>query len=217
MVTRQQRYSYAPPETLVLWLRRDVSTTACRKNEGRGAVQAMTLSRTFRGVTRGASCGLYALILVAGAGTTRFWLLGERVMSHDESLHTRYAYNLYADGSFQHTPLMHGPILFHATAFFYFLFGASDFTARIYTAALGVMVVLMPALFRPWLGRSGALLASILLLISPVSLYYHRYIRHDTPSIFFALLLILRRPDVPQRAAARAPPPAPGCCWLLSR
>ena len=84
---------------------------------------------------------------------------------------------------------MHGPILFHATAFFYFLFGDSDFTARIYTAALGVMVVLMPALFRPWLGRSGALLASILLLISPVSLYYHRYIRHDTPSIFFALLL----------------------------
>ncbi len=132
---------------------------------------------------------LYALIL-ALALVTRFWLLGERVMSHDESLHTQFAYNLYRDGSFQHTPLMHGPVLFHATAFFYFLFGDSDFTARIYTAVLGVLVVLMPALFRPWLGRNASLLASTLLLISPVTLYYHRYIRHDTPSIFFALLLI---------------------------
>lgn len=132
---------------------------------------------------------LYALILLL-ALLSRFWLLGERVMSHDESLHTQYAYNLYRDGNFQHTPMMHGPILFHATAFFYFLFGDSDFSARIYTAALGVMVVLMPALFRPWLGRNGALLASVLLLISPVTLYYHRYIRHDTPSIFFALLMI---------------------------
>ena len=148
----------------------------------------MTLSRMFRGFSQ-RELWLYTLILLL-ALFTRFWLLGERVMSHDESLHTRYAYNLYADGSFQHTPLMHGPILFHATAFFYFLFGDSDFTARIYTAALGVLVVLMPALFRPWLGRSGALLASFLLLISPVTLYYHRYIRHDTPSIFFALLLI---------------------------
>lgn len=147
----------------------------------------MTLPGVLRGFSR-RELWLYALILLL-ALATRFLLLGERVMSHDESLHTRYAWNLYADGDFQHTPLMHGPILIHATALFYFLFGDSDFTARIYTAGLGVLVVLMPALFRPWLGRSGALLASLLLLISPVTLYYHRYIRHDTPSIFFALLL----------------------------
>ena len=147
----------------------------------------MTMSRVFNGFSRRELC-LYALLLLL-ALATRFWLLGERVMSHDESLHTRYAWNLYAEGNFQHTPLMHGPILFHATAFFYFLLGDSDFSARIYTATLGVIIVLMPALFRPWLGRSGALLASLLLLVSPVTLYYHRYIRHDTPSIFFALLL----------------------------
>ena len=49
----------------------------------------MTLSRTFRGFSR-RELWLYALILLL-ALTTRFWLLGERVMSHDESLHTRYA------------------------------------------------------------------------------------------------------------------------------
>ncbi|MCY3905702.1 MAG: TIGR03663 family protein [Anaerolineaceae bacterium] len=148
----------------------------------------MTRPGLLRGLSR-RELWLYALILFL-AVFTRFWLLGERVMSHDESLHTQFAYNLYRDGNFQHTPLMHGPILFHATAFFYFLFGDSDFNARIYTSLLGVAIVLMPALFRPWLGRNGALLASLMLLISPVTLYYHRYIRHDTPSIFFALLLL---------------------------
>ncbi len=29
---------------------------------------------------------------------TRFYALGDRVMSHDESLHTRYSWNLYANG-----------------------------------------------------------------------------------------------------------------------
>ncbi len=132
---------------------------------------------------------LYIVIFLL-AVFTRFYALGDRAMSHDESLHTRYSYNLYADGNFQHTPLMHGPILFHATAFFYFLFGDNDFSARLYPAILGVIVVMFPILFRRWLGNTGALVASFLLLISPITLYYHRYIRHDTPSIFFALLMI---------------------------
>ena len=120
---------------------------------------------------------------------TRFHLLGERVMSHDESLHTRFSYNLYNEGNFQHSPLMHGPVLFHATAFSFYLFGDNDFSGRIYTALLGVLLVMFPLLMRRWLGKWGALLASLLLLISPLLLYYNRYIRHDTPSIFFGLLM----------------------------
>ena len=121
---------------------------------------------------------------------TRFYVLGERAMSHDESLHTRYSYNLAADGNFQHTPLMHGPILFHFTALFYLIFGDNDFTSRIYAAVLGIAVVMMPVLFRRWLGRWGALLASIMLLISPITMYYHRYIREDTPNIFYAFVMV---------------------------
>lgn len=120
---------------------------------------------------------------------TRFYLLGDRVMSHDESLHTRYSYNLYHEGNFQHTPLMHGPILFHATAFAYFLFGDNDFTSRLYPALLGVILVMFPLLLRRWLGTWGALLASVMLLISPLLMYYNRYIRHDTPSIVAALVM----------------------------
>ena len=84
---------------------------------------------------------------------SRFHMLGERVMSHDESLHTRYSYNLYNDGNFTHTPLMHGPVLFHATALSFYLFGDSDFSGRLYTATLGVLLVMFPLLWRRWLGR----------------------------------------------------------------
>ncbi|MFQ3534240.1 MAG: flippase activity-associated protein Agl23 [Aggregatilineales bacterium] len=121
---------------------------------------------------------------------TRFVNLGDRVMSHDESLHTQYSYNLYKQGVFQHTPLMHGPVLFHAAALSYFLFGDSDFSARLYPAILGVIMVLMPKLlFERWLGKFGAMAASVLILISPMLLFHHRYIREDTPAIFFTMLM----------------------------
>lgn len=131
----------------------------------------------------------YVLIFVL-AVVTRFADLGARVMSHDESLHTKFSWDLYRNGSFQHTPLMHGPLLFHMTAFFYMLFGDNDFTARIYPAIIGVLVVMMPALMRRWLGRTGALLTSLMFLASPLLMYYSRYIRHDLPAIFFALVMV---------------------------
>ena len=131
----------------------------------------------------------YALILCA-ALFTRFHILGARVMSHDESLHTHFSYVFYERGDFAHTPLMHGPLLFEANALFYALFGANDFTARIYPALLGVLLVMSPLLYRRWIGRHAALVASFLILISPITMYYNRYIRHDTPVLFYALLLL---------------------------
>jgi uncharacterized protein (TIGR03663 family) len=51
-------------------------------------------------------------------------------------------------------------------------------------------MVMFPLLFQRWLGRTGALLASIMILISPMLLYHHRYIREDTPSIFATILMV---------------------------
>ncbi len=143
----------------------------------------------------------YIVIFIL-AVLTRFLDLGTRVMSHDESLHTKYSWDLYRNGNFAHTPLMHGPLLFHMTAFFFLLFGDNDFTSRLYPAIIGIAVVMMPVLFRRWLGRTGALLTSIMFLISPLLLYYSRYIRHDLPAIFFALVMIyaiLQYVDGPER------------------
>ena len=130
------------------------------------------------------------IILIILALATRLWGLGDRVQSHDESIHTKYSWNLYTGIGFQHHPLMHGPFLFHATALSYFFFGDNDFAARLPVALMGVALVAFPWLLRRWLGRAGALATAFLLLISPSIAYYSRYIRHDIPIILWALVVI---------------------------
>ena len=132
---------------------------------------------------------LYILFIII-AILSRFVMLGVRVQSHDESLHTRYSWELYNGEGFSHTPLMHGPFLFHAAAFSYWMFGDNDATARIPVAILGVFLVAFPYLLRRWLGRTGSLAASLLFLISPSLLYYSRYIRMDIPVIVWSLITI---------------------------
>ncbi|MFO7631657.1 MAG: TIGR03663 family protein [Caldilinea sp.] len=121
---------------------------------------------------------------------TRFYDLGTRAMSHDESLHAIYSYYLYANGNYDHNPMMHGPFLFHANAFIYFLFGDSDFTARIVPAIFGMGTLAMIYALRPYLGRTGAIVAGILVLISPSLLFHSRYIRNDIYIAFDTLVWV---------------------------
>jgi uncharacterized protein (TIGR03663 family) len=132
---------------------------------------------------------LYTLFIVL-AIASRFVMLGARVQSHDESLHTRYSWELYDGQGFSHNPMMHGPFLFHAASLSYWLFGDNDATARVPVAVLGVFLVAFPYLLRRQLGRAGALVTSFLFLISPSLLYYSRYIRMDVPVIVFSLILV---------------------------
>ncbi len=133
---------------------------------------------------------LYALLIVA-AFITRFYDLGARAMSHDESLHTEFAWYLFQGRGFQHSPLMHGVLRFEITAFTYWLFGDNDFTARIATSLMGVAAVALMYYFRKWLGRPGALVAAGLMLISPYMLYYSRYIRDEPYVIVWGILVAL--------------------------
>jgi uncharacterized protein (TIGR03663 family) len=124
------------------------------------------------------------------AVVSRFWDLGARAMSHDESLHALYSFYLYNGSGYVHNPMMHGPFLFHANALIYFLFGDDDFTARIVPALFGVFMVMSPLLLRRWLGRMGAVITAVLLLISPSFLYYSRYIRNDIYIAVWTIVLI---------------------------
>ncbi len=131
------------------------------------------------------------ILLVVIAIVTRFVDLDARVISHDESLHTYYSWQLYKGQGFQHTPLMHGPFQFHALGLSYFLFGDSDFTARVPAALFGVAAVLLVWYFRRWLGRTGALLAGLFMTISPYILYYSRYVRNEAFVVVWALLMAI--------------------------
>lgn len=131
------------------------------------------------------------LALAFAVITTRLIYLGQRVMSHDESLHVYYSWLLATGKGFIHTPMMHGPFLFEATALVNVLFGANDFVSRLIPAILGSLIAIaIPQLLKPWIGRLGALAASLLFLISPYLLYYSRYIRHDTLVIAWMLLAV---------------------------
>jgi len=68
------------------------------------------------------------LILVV-AVSSRFIMLGERVMSHDEVNHVVPAYTFYQGGGYRYDPVTHGPLQFHLITLSYTLFGDSDFSA----------------------------------------------------------------------------------------
>ena len=127
---------------------------------------------------------IFYLGLVALTFALHYWDLGTRALHHDESLHATYSYYLYKGQGYKHDPLMHGPVLFHLTALMYMLFGATNATARFSAALAGTALVFTPYFLRRWIGRWGAIAASLLLLFSPSVLYYSRFIRED---IFVAL------------------------------
>ncbi|MEM7031736.1 MAG: flippase activity-associated protein Agl23 [Chloroflexota bacterium] len=133
---------------------------------------------------------LYFAIFIV-AIVTRFYDLGARVMSHDESLHALFSFKLYDGDGYIHDPLMHGPLQFHLVALSYLLFGDNDFSARIPSAICGVLLVILPFWFRPWLGKIGALVTSVGLLISPSLLYYGRYIRNEALITLFTAMLAM--------------------------
>ncbi len=132
---------------------------------------------------------IFAIILFA-AVITRFYDLGTRVMSHDESLHTYFSWLLYKGNGYQHTPMMHGPLQFHLIALSYFLFGASDFTARIPVVLFSLASIYMVWYWRRYLGKTAALIAGLLMVVSPYMLFYGRYVRNESYVGFTGLIML---------------------------
>ncbi|MBI4297064.1 MAG: TIGR03663 family protein [Chloroflexi bacterium] len=131
---------------------------------------------------------LYLVILSLAAGL-RLWDLGSKTLHHDESLHAYFSWLLSEGRGYQHDPMMHGPFLFEGTAFLFKIFGDRDYTVRLLQALFGIGLVGLPYFLRDYLGRRGALLASLMLAVSPSMLYVSRYARHDMIAATWALAL----------------------------
>ncbi|MEK7814662.1 MAG: flippase activity-associated protein Agl23, partial [Chloroflexota bacterium] len=142
--------------------------------------------------------GLVLLALVL-----RLWELAGRAMHYDEAIHVHYAWRLAnSEGGmwgwpwifgrdYIHAPWMHGPFQIEFTALIFRLFGDTDFTARLGYALFGTALVALPYFLRDYLGRAGALLASVMLLLSPALLYFSRFGREDIPMAFWATALLV--------------------------
>ncbi len=141
--------------------------------------------------------GVFVLAALAHA-----WMLGARALHHDETLHGTYSWYIHVGQGYIHDPLLHGPLLYHLGALFFFLFGDNDFTARLGPAIFGTLLTVMPFLIRREIGRVAAFAAAIYLLISPAFLYVGRFFRHDIYSVFFELLVVVA---IVRFAASRRP------------
>ena len=136
-----------------------------------------------------AELGAWLSLLVA-AVALRVYDLGARVMSHDESIHSFYAYELLRQGTYTHDPTYHGPLLYHLNALIFFFLGASDATARLGAALAGTALVASVWLFRPYLGRAGAFGAATLVALSPALLFYSRQVWMDIHVALFSMFWI---------------------------
>jgi uncharacterized protein (TIGR03663 family) len=134
---------------------------------------------------------LLVVLLITTAIISRFTDLGARVISHDENNHFVPSYSLYSGNGFQYDPMSHGPLQFHMMALSFALFGDTDFTGRIPAALLNVVTILIAVFaFRRYLGRTGALVAGALIIVSPLMLFYARYARNESYIVLWGILTL---------------------------
>jgi len=133
---------------------------------------------------------LVVLILLT-AVFSRFYSVDLRVMSHDEVNHVVPAYNLFRGQGYAYDPVTHGPLQFHLLALSYSILGDSDFSARVPAVLFSIATVALALLgFRRYLGRSGAIIAGVLMLISPYMLFYGRYTRNEAFGGLWTVLML---------------------------
>ncbi len=129
--------------------------------------------------------------LIAVAAALRFWDLGARALHHDESLHATFSWYFYSGSVYRHDPLMHGPFQFMINAANFFLFGPSDYTARLPHALFGTALVGLPFLLRKQIGIKAAFIAAVFFCFSPTLLYYSRFDREDAYDMFFTTAMVV--------------------------
>jgi len=145
--------------------------------------------------------GFLAIVIVALV--MRLWELGGRTVHYDEAIHLHFAWRLSeSSGAFLgwpwvfgtdyiHSPWMHGPFQIQLTALIFRIFGDTDVTARLGYVLFGTALVAVPYFFRDYLGRTGAVLAALMLALSPTLLYFSRFGRNDIIMAFFAASLLV--------------------------
>ena len=130
-------------------------------------------------------------MLVAVGLALRLWELDGRTMHYDEAIHVHFAWKLFQGKEFIHSPWMHGPFQVELTSLVFWIFGDTDFTARVSYALFGSALVGLPYFLREHLGKRGALITGVMLALSPNLLYFSRFGRNDIMMAFWATALLI--------------------------
>ncbi len=86
---------------------------------------------------------------------------------------------------------MHGPFQIEMVAAIFTILGDSDFTSRLIYALFGTALAALPYFLRDHIGRRGALIAAVMLALSPALLYFSRFGRNDIIMMFWAVSLFI--------------------------
>ena len=141
-------------------------------------------------------------VMVVALGLRLFELSG-RPMHYDEAIHLHYGWKLANSSGalfgwpwifgtgYIHSAWMHGPFQIEMTALIFTIFGDTDFTSRLGYALFGTALVGLPYFLRDHIGRQGAVIAAVMLALSPTLLYFSRFGRNDIIMMFWAVALFI--------------------------
>lgn len=133
---------------------------------------------------------LISLVIMALFVLSRFLYLGARPIHHDEGMLSYFAYQLTSAKSYIYTPQIHGPVLFYLTALV-FKFSVSNAAVRVSTALCGVILGLVALEGFKKESPKIAYSVAIMFLISPILIYYSRFLVHTAIVILFNLAFVL--------------------------
>ncbi len=133
------------------------------------------------------------VVIIALAVVSRLWDLAPRAFHHDESIHGVFSYEMFTGKNiYRYDPTWHGPVLYYMVTLSYFLLGgANEFSARFAPAMFGIGIIAISYFLRPLIGKIGAVVFAVLVLVSPSIMYYSRSLRHDIFATFGTLLFVV--------------------------
>ncbi len=133
---------------------------------------------------------IVGLSMVIGA-IFRFAWLDHKPIHFDESINGWFVQQIWNDGFFHYDPTnFHGPLLFYLFQMAETVFGASVVSFRLVTSLFSFAAVIL--FWR--MGRKNhfwALWVCLLLSVSPASVFFGRSAIHESPFLFFQLILFL--------------------------
>jgi uncharacterized protein (TIGR03663 family) len=160
----------------------------------------MSAAEPFDGAVRIDRVALAVLALAVAALAARLVGLGARPFHWDEARVGYWTLRFLDAGTFEYRPVAGGPFLYVVDRTVLALVGATDAAARAAVAVVGGLAPLVALLFRRApdadgvaryrLGDAETVALAALLAVSPVLLYYGRFLRGDVPLAVFSLLAV---------------------------
>ncbi|MFB6169251.1 MAG: flippase activity-associated protein Agl23 [Haloferacaceae archaeon] len=135
-------------------------------------------------------------VVLAVAGATvlalvaRLVALDARPFHWDEARVGYWTLRYVETGTWSYRPVAGGPLLYHLGAALTGLLGASDAVARLPVAVLGGLLPLAALLFRTRLDDGETVALAVFLGLSPLLVYFSRFLRGDVLAAGFALVAL---------------------------